>query len=87
MVDSHDADRITMSQELRRLLSAEPFVPFVVTMSNGRTYRVGHPENAVLSKHFLVVVSGEENEDIDNLYLLHIASLSPEKAPAGGRPN
>ena len=70
-----------MNHEIRKLLSAEPFVPFVVTMSNGNAYRVGHPENAVLAKHFLVVVSGEENEDIDNLYLLHIASLSPENAP------
>lgn len=74
-----------MNREIRKLLSAEPFVPFTVTMSNGKSYRVGHPENAVLAKHFLVVVSGVENEEIDNLYLLHVASLSPENEPLGER--
>lgn len=68
-----------MSQVIRELLSAGPFVPFVVKMSNGNSYEVRHPENAALSKHFLYVVDADDDEKAHHLYLLHIAELQRDE--------
>ena len=66
----------SMVQQIRELLRATPFVPFTVIMSNGSRHEVRHPENALLSKHFLYVVNADNDELVQHLYLLHVAQLS-----------
>lgn len=36
-------------EELEEFLKRQPFQPFVIHMSNGRTYHVRHPEAATLT--------------------------------------
>ncbi len=38
-----------MTNDIRELLAARPFVPFVVHTANGREYRVPTPEHAAVS--------------------------------------
>ncbi len=64
-----------MHQQIKSLLRYQPFMPFTVVMSNGSSHTVRHPENALLSKHFLYVVDADDAEQVTNLYLLHIAEL------------
>ncbi|KAA1260209.1 hypothetical protein LF1_27480 [Rubripirellula obstinata] len=67
-----------MQEQLENAITAQPFVPFRVGMSNGAEYTVKHPENCILTKHFFVVYD-PANEELDELYLLHVASISPEQ--------
>ncbi len=55
-------------------LRKEPFVPFVIRMSNGEQYEVRHPENAALSQtNVFVVFPGTER--YAELALLYVASV------------
>ena len=64
-----------MIQRIRDLLKATPFVPFTITMSSGAKHDVRHPENAFLTKHFLIIVDDDEEDRVRDLYLLHVAAL------------
>jgi hypothetical protein len=33
-------------EQLRELITAQPFIPFVIRMTGGRVFTVRHPENA-----------------------------------------
>lgn len=63
-----------MQAELKKLLSAQPFVPFTVVMSDGTHVTVKHPENALLTKHWLYVTT-DQGETTEHLYLLHVTRL------------
>ena len=39
------------TEEIRKLLKKEPFRPFRVFLSNGKSYDVTHPELAVVGTH------------------------------------
>ena len=64
-----------MIERLKELLRAKPFQPFSVVMSDGSRHEIRHPENALLSKHFLIIVDADDDERIHDLYLLHLAHL------------
>ena len=53
-----------MVQRLRELLTAKPFTPFTITMSDGSKHEVRHPEHAALAKHFLFVVDADNEETL-----------------------
>lgn len=63
-----------MQDQIKKRLSAKPFVPFTVCMSDGKEYSVRHPENCVLTKHFLIVYD-PTTEEVDDLYLLHVVAI------------
>ena len=65
---------------LRDLFDARPFRPVELTTSDGRTFRVTHPENLLLTKTLLVVRKGEESVEL--LSLLHIVSANTGEAEA-----
>ncbi len=44
-----------MRERLESLLRAAPFAPFVIATSNGREYRVEHPEFCIAGKGFAIV--------------------------------
>jgi len=69
-----------MHAQVKELLQTQPFRPFTVTMSNGSKHEIRHPENALLSKHFLFVVDADRGEPIHHLYLLHVAELQTTAA-------
>ncbi len=78
-------------KEIYRWLHNEPFVPFRISMSNGRTYDVYKPEYGFLTKTLFYL--GEPDPDFpipitesaEHISLIHINSvqlLSAAKAPA-----
>ena len=69
-----------MIERLKELLHASPFQPFSVVMSDGSRHEIRHPENALLSKHFLIIVDADDDERIHDLYLLHLAHLDRKVA-------
>jgi len=70
-----------MREELRKMLKAEPFVPFTIVMSDGTHITVKHPENALLTKHW-IYVSTDGGETAEHLYLLHITRLQRSQSEA-----
>jgi hypothetical protein len=70
-----------MQEELRKMLKAEPFVPFTIIMSDGTHITVKHPENALLTKHW-IYVSTDGGETAEHLYLLHITRLQRSQSEA-----
>ena len=69
-----------MQAELKKMLSAQPFIPFTVVMSDGTHVTIKHPGNALLTKHWLYL-STDGGETTEHLYLLHVTGLQrTEKA-------
>ena len=64
--------------EIRRVLQAQPFRPFTINMSDGRSLSVRHPEMLAilmgLERTVVLAVPGEEAVQI--IDLLHVSSLT-----------
>ncbi len=62
--------------QVRRVAKAEPFIPFTVSLTDGRRFRVRHPECIWIppeaSRTFQVVESGEDYSIIDLLLVTSI---------------
>ena len=73
--------------DLNELLHRQPFQPFRITLSNGRTYDVRHPEIAVVGRSTLFL--GDHAADLppgvfDTFHLitlLHINNVEPISLP------
>jgi hypothetical protein len=66
------------TNELRRRLKAEPFHPFVIHMSDGRTFAVNHPEllHVFPGMERTAVLGIPEDQSTEVLSLLHITSIT-----------
>lgn len=67
--------------ELKKMLSARPFIPFTIVMSDGTHITVKHPENALLMKHWIYVTT-DGGETAEHLYLLHVTRLQRQTQDA-----
>ncbi len=84
-----------IAQDLTELLRAQPFVPFRIHATDGRTYDVRHPDQAlVLLTRVILPVPSEKDipESPEHLSLSHIIRAeelpSPmTKASSGGNSN
>jgi hypothetical protein len=75
-------------QDLLELLRARPFVPFRIYSTDGRTYDVRHPDQALVLRNRVILPSPPTNgipETLEHLSLIHIvraeelaARTSPE---------
>ncbi len=63
-----------MHAELKKMLTAKPFFPFTIVMSDGTHITIKHPENALLMKHWIYVTT-DGGETAEHLYLLHVTRL------------
>ncbi len=70
-----------MQEELKKMLSAKPFVPFTIVMSDGTHITVKHPENAWLMKHWIYVTT-DGGETAEQLYLLHVTRIQRQQKDA-----
>jgi len=71
-----------MIDEIRRLLAARPFVPFVIVTTGGSRYRVASNEHAAISpRPHRVVIWFDEGGGV-TVAALHIASVEHEPAQA-----
>jgi len=67
------------TETLRELLQRSPFEPFTIRMSNGESYRVEHPEMALLLKT-RIIIGDAENDRTWVCALLHIATIETARA-------
>lgn len=68
-------------QTFRDLLRQQPFRPFRLVMSSGKTYDVRHPEMAMLTRTDILVGVGETKEGVPAEFkicsLLHVTAIEP----------
>ena len=68
-------------QTFRDLLKKQPFKPFRIVMSSGKSYEIRHPEMAWLTRTDILVGIGELDEEVPSEYhtcsLLHVTSIEP----------
>ena len=66
-------------QGIRQLLKEQPFRPFRLVMSSGKSYEVRHPEMVWLLKNDILVGTAVEDDDLpvefDICPLLHVATI------------
>lgn len=63
-----------MLQQIKLLLLQTPFRPFEIRCSSGDVFRVEHPENAAVVKHW-VMVALPDGENAIMLSGLHIVGV------------
>ncbi len=65
----------------RKILRRQPFQPFRLVMSSGKSYDVRHPEMALLLKNDLLVGIADEDDglpaEFDICPLFHVATVEP----------
>ena len=68
-------------QAFQELLSQQPFIPFRLIMSSGKSYEVRHPEMAMLTRTSILVGVDETDEGVPAEFricsLLHVTSIEP----------
>ena len=64
----------TTPENIREMLNREPFLPFRLVMTSGKTYEVVSPNSAVLLKSEVFVVF-PDGERWAHVPFLHIASI------------
>lgn len=67
-----------MTDEVRRLINAEPFVPFLIKTSDGRQYRVKHPDYVAVSPKGGRITVYADEEVGTMLSALHIVAVEPQ---------
>ena len=65
-----------MTDEVRRLLHAEPFVPFVIRTSDGKQYRVKHPDYVAISPKGGRITVYADEETSTTVSALHMVAVS-----------
>lgn len=86
------------ADDLLTFIRAEPFQPFCVTLTSGKTYQIGHPQMVRVGKSAIIVFhfSGEPCDPYDRMEMLALSSIEraepipPTKPPSapfasGGR--
>ena len=67
-----------MTDEIRKAIHAEPFVPFLVKTSDGKQCRVKHPDYVAISPKGGRVVVFADEEASTTLSALHIVAVEPQ---------
>ena len=74
-------------EDIREFLHQRPFQPFRVTLTDGRTYDIRHPELAMVGRN-TIEIGLPAPEDSTPIYdrlvtvrLLHIMQIEPHQAP------
>jgi hypothetical protein len=68
-----------MTDEVRKLLHAEPFVPFVIKTSDGKQYRVKHPDYVAISPkggRITVYANEETSTTLSALHMVAVAAAA-----------
>lgn len=71
-------------ENIREFLDREPFVPFRLVITSGKTYDVLSPNSAALLKSEVFVVF-PDGERWAHVPFLHIASIESIRSGRGGR--
>jgi hypothetical protein len=75
-------------EEVKSWLKREPFIPFRMVLSNGRTFEVQHPEMVMLGRTWVVVGDLVLVDDFPlpenyvTIALVHINLIEPLRSPS-----
>ncbi len=75
-------------ERLLEMLRARPFVPFRITMTDGRQFDVSHPDTAMAGRAFVIVGIPAADDPLGfvgrtvTLAMLHVTSLEPLEVAA-----
>ena len=72
-----------MTDEVRKAIHADPFTPFLVKTSDGKQYRVKHPDYVAISPKGGRIVVFADEEASTTLSALHIVAVEPQVRRAG----
>ena len=67
-----------MTDEIRKHLEVVPFVPFVIKTSDGKQYRVKHPDYVAISPKGGRITFYSDEEVSTTLSALHIVAVEPQ---------
>ncbi|MBI3465664.1 MAG: hypothetical protein HY000_21815 [Planctomycetes bacterium] len=70
-------------EDLLELIRARPFVPLRIHTTDGQTYELRHPDQAIVLRSRLVLAVGGQNgipEGLEHIALLHVVRV--EQIPA-----
>jgi len=63
-------------EDLREFTQKQPFVPFVIHLSDGRSFPVKHPDAILIGRRWVVVLNPDDNgSDFVHCTLRHITSV------------
>jgi formylmethanofuran dehydrogenase subunit D len=74
-----------MTNEVRKHKHTAPFVPFVIKTSDGKQYRVKHPDYVAISPKGGRVVVFADEEATTTISALHIVAVEPQRSRARAR--
>ncbi len=74
-----------MTDEVRRLMNAEPFSPFLVKTSDGKQYRVKHRDYVAISPKGGRITVYADEETTTTLSALHIVAVEPQRSRSRSR--
>ena len=74
-----------MTDEIRKSINAEPFVPFLIKTSDGKQYRVKHPDYVAISPKGGRITVFADEEVSTTLSALHIVAVEPQLRRARAR--
>jgi hypothetical protein len=75
-----------MKARIRQLLRAEPFMPFVIRMADGRDYRIEHPDFVLAAASDVPQITIEEPDGHQH-FLSALLVTSVERGSPVGRAN
>jgi hypothetical protein len=67
------------AETIREWMQRRPFEPFVISLSNGETHEIRHPENLAIGKDRLAIVN-PDSDSISHIALIHVNSVRPLQA-------
>jgi hypothetical protein len=67
---------------IRDFLHAAPFAPFDIRLSDGRAWRITHPDFVMISGRGRVIIEGETEDVYANVSPMHITSVERVRASA-----
>ena len=71
-----------ITEDVREILHAAPFVPFTIFLANGRTFRIEHPDFVLLPRIGHVMVISLENGAFAHIDLLLATHLETDATGA-----
>lgn len=82
-----DSEIAMRSEDLLELIRRQPFAPFRIVTTDGRTYEILHPDLIiVLRTRFVVGVGGDNGvpEHLEHVALVHVVRIEemPTQAPS-----
>jgi hypothetical protein len=87
----HERSSVTMAtrEQLRKMITAQPFRPYLVKLASGRVYRIEHPENAGCDDRgrSMFIFQGRSLHEIEMLLVEELVPVEPEQPAPGDHPD